>query len=303
MAAPAYDPQLWNMVASKLGAFPEIVGTVLFGDASTSLMPTSVPTLQHLAGKVVRSDRSENCTFHEYPNSSSFLFATPFQEAFHSGNESLSHTRSLTYLKSRMGSPYFDLSAIWDEHCYFEFGERALEKTMATMVQEPYVNNIPTLTGGTGRASLTDFYRDHFIFNNPEGMELELVSRTIGIDRVIDEFIAKFDHTCEINWMLPGIPPTGRKVEVPVTSVVNIRGDRLYHEHISWDQTTVLIQLGLLPEYLPYPYDIPGRKRGEGKRFEYRVPGAGRETAQKLRDKNSVPSNEMLKGGIREASM
>lgn len=100
---------------------------------------------------------------------------------------------------------------------------------------------------------------------------------------------------------IPGIPPTGKQARVPFTSVVNIRGDRLYHEHISWDQATLLRQLGLLPEYLPFPYPLPdGRKPAEGKRFEYRVPTAGVETAEKLVDESSVPSNEMFGFEIRE---
>ena len=85
-----------------------------------------------------------------------------------------------------------------------------------------------------------------------------------------------------------------------MTSVVNIRGDRLYHEHIAWDQATVLVQLGLLPDYLPFPYEVDGKKPGLGKRFEYRVPAAGVETAQKLVDETAVESNGMFEYGIRE---
>jgi carboxymethylenebutenolidase len=69
------------------------------------------------------------------------------------------------------------------------------------MVQEPYVNHIPTLTGGIGRTKLTDFYRGHFVFSNPEDTALELVSRTVGIDRVIDEFVFSFTHDREIDWL------------------------------------------------------------------------------------------------------
>lgn len=101
---------------------------------------------------------------------------------------------------------------------------------------------------------------------------------------------------------VPGIPPTGRKVQVPFTGVVNIRGDRLYHEHIAWDQGTVLRQLGLLPEYLPYPYALPdGRVPASGKSFEYRVPVGGVEVAEKMRDRNSVLSNQMFDWKIRES--
>lgn len=100
---------------------------------------------------------------------------------------------------------------------------------------------------------------------------------------------------------IPGIPPTGKSLRIPMTAIVNIRGDRLYHEHIAWDQATILVQLGLMPEYLPYPYALPGgRLPSPGKRFEYRVPAAGAETAEKLKDEHSVPSNQMLEYVIRE---
>lgn len=90
-------------------------------------------------------------------------------------------------------------------------------------------------------------------------------------------------------------------MEVPFNAVVNIRGDRLYHEHISWDQGTVLRQLGLLPEYLPFPHPIPNvQPSAPGKTFEYRVPVGGLEPANKMRDRNSVPSNEMFGYKIRE---
>lgn len=90
---------------------------------------------------------------------------------------------------------------------------------------------------------------------------------------------------------LPGVPPTNKYAEIPFAAVVNIRGDRLYHEHITWDQGTALAQLGLLPEYLPFP----------GGNLQYKVPVAGVETAMKLRARNSVPSNEMFKFTTRPA--
>lgn len=100
---------------------------------------------------------------------------------------------------------------------------------------------------------------------------------------------------------MPGIPPTGKSLRIPFTSVVNIRGDRLYHEHIAWDQATVLVQLGLLPEYLPFPYDLPdGSVPAPGKRLEYRVPAAGVETANKLQGGHDIASNEMIGFKIRE---
>ncbi|TVY83719.1 hypothetical protein LSUE1_G003387 [Lachnellula suecica] len=290
-----YDASLWDVIKPVLSSKSNIVAVVVYGGASgPALERSSTPLLYHLAGK--DKPRTLDATIaHEYPKAESPLFAFPGHEGFHYSSESISHTRNLTFLKKHIGGPYFDLEAIWDEHTHFEFAVRSVEQTMGTMVQEPY------MTGGIGRERLSNFYRHHFIFNNPDDTELELVSRTVGIDRVVDEFVFSFTHNMVIDWLIPGIPPTGRQVRVPFTSVVNIRGDRLYHEHIGWDQASVLVQLGLMPEYLPFPYALPdGTKPAEGKRFEYKVPAAGADSAKKILDRNSVPSNEMFRFKIRE---
>ncbi|KAJ0120226.1 lea domain protein [Diaporthe amygdali] len=306
----AYDPELWNIVAPTLSNHPSIVVAAIYADASTELSPesiagTSLPVLRHFAGKPAEGsaqpDKSHNMKKYYYANASSYKFATPFQESFHYNTEAISHTRNLTLFKKEMNGPYFDLETIWDEHTYYEFADRSVEHTMSTMVQEPYVNHVPTMTGGIGRAKLSHFYQHNFIFNNSADSELELTSRTVGIDRVIDEFIFKFTHDQMIDWILPGVPPTNKRVEVPFTAVVNVRGDRLYHEHIAWDQGSVLRQLGLLPEYLPFPYPLPeGSGPAAGRQVEYRVPVAGIETANKMRDRNGGPSNEMFDFKIRE---
>lgn len=100
---------------------------------------------------------------------------------------------------------------------------------------------------------------------------------------------------------LPEVPPTHKQLSIPFTSVVNIRGDRLCHEHIAWDQSTALRQLGQLPEYPPFPYALPdGSEPAAGCQFEYRVPVAGIETARKFVDEKAVPSNEMMAFAVRE---
>ncbi|KAH7245683.1 hypothetical protein BKA59DRAFT_527506 [Fusarium tricinctum] len=296
----AYDPQLWNLVAGTLDSAPSLAGAVIYANDSdvVTLQKANIPILRHIAGRTAKLERNNGATTYSYPNAKSHLIATPFFEDFDYWVESLSHTRNLTFLKPLTGGPYFDLEAIWDEHTYYEFADRSVEHTMSTMVDQPYVNHVPTLTGGIGRTALTKFYRDNFIFQNSVDTELELISRTIGIDRVVDEFIYKFTHNKTIDWLLPGIPPTFKKMEVPFTAVVNIRGDRLYHEHIGWDQGTVLAQLGLIPHYLPFPFPIEGQDK-EAK-FEYRVPVVGIETAEKMRDRNSVPSNELFSFGVRK---
>ena len=144
---------------------------------------------------------------------------------------------------------------------------------MATMVAEPYVNHVPTMTGGVGHADLKRFYRDHFVNANPEDTRLIPVSRTVGADRLVDEMVFCFTHTREIPWMLPGIAPTGRYVEIPLVAIVNFRGDKLYHEHIYWDQASLLVQIGVL--------DPAG------------LPVAGLATAKKLLDE-TLPSNALM---------
>jgi carboxymethylenebutenolidase len=107
-----------------------------------------------------------------------------------------------------------DLVALWEAHCRYEFETRDVDATMATMVEQPYVNHIPTMTGGVGHDQLKRFYKYHFIGINPPDFRLTPISRTVGTDSVVDEFIVHFTHTTEIDWLLPGVPPTGRIVEV-----------------------------------------------------------------------------------------
>ncbi|WP_235658498.1 nuclear transport factor 2 family protein [Mycolicibacterium moriokaense] len=102
------------------------------------------------------------------------------------------------------------------------------------MVAEPYVNHIPTMTGGVGFDKLRDFYANHFVGVNPPDFELVPVSRTVGESSVVDELVARFTHTTYIDWMPPGIEPTGRTVEIPLVAIVKFEGDKLVHEHIYW---------------------------------------------------------------------
>ena len=176
--------------------------------------------------------------------------------------------------------PKYDLEALWEEHSRCEFETRDVDATMATMVDEPYVNNIPTMTGGAGHDQLKRFYKYHFIDANPPDAKLVPVSRTVGTDSLVDEMLFSFTHTSEIDWMLPGVPPTGRKVEVPVVAIVQFRDGKLAHEHIYWDQASVLVQIGLLdPDNLPV---------------------VGVEEARKMADK-TLPSNALMPNWVKSA--
>src|SRR5438067_8987214 len=165
------------------------------------------------------------------------------------------------------------LRKLWEEHVRHEFVTHNTEDTLATMVEDAYVNHIPVLTGGVGREQLREFYSKRFIPQMPPDTEMIPLSRTIGNDQLVDEMIFKFTHTIRMDWMLPGLAPTGRRVELPLVAIVRFREGKLAHEHIYWDQASVLVQLGLLdPSKLPV---------------------AGVESARKAFDK-SLPSNALI---------
>ena len=145
-----------------------------------------------------------------------------------------------------------DLEALWADHVKYEFETSNTEDTLATMVEDAYVNHIPVMTGGVGKAELREFYAKHFIPQMPPDTEMVPLSRTVGADRLVDEMVFKFTHTIPMDWMLPGIAPTGRRVEVALVAIVHFRDGKLAYEHIYWDQASVLVQIGLLnPDGLP----------------------------------------------------
>ena len=217
-------------------------------------------------------DGNLNATFYVYPGTD-HAFAREEGEHYDKPAALMAYGRTMDLFHRTIG-PVFNLSELWDNHCYFEFATRNVPDTMGTMVAEPYVNHIPTMTGGVGAQQLSRFYQWHFVDANPDDTHLIPISRTIGSSSLVDEMLFCFTHTREIDWMLPGIAPTGRYVEVPLVAIVNFRGDKLYHEHIYWDQASVLVQIGVLdPDGLPV---------------------AGIETAKKLVDE-TLPSNTLMK--------
>jgi len=139
-----------------------------------------------------------------------------------------------------------DLSALWEEHTRHEFATRDTEATLATMVDDAYVNHVPVMTGGAGKDELRRFYSTDFIPRMPPDTTLTPVSRTVGTDQIVDEMIFGFTHTVEMPWMLPGVPPTGKRVEIGLVAIVRFREGKVAHEHIYWDQASVLKQIGLL---------------------------------------------------------
>jgi carboxymethylenebutenolidase len=165
------------------------------------------------------------------------------------------------------------LTDLWEQHLGEEFTTRDTDATIDTMVPDAYVNHIPVLTGGVGHDQLREFYSQHFIPKMPPDTQIVPISRTIGSERLVDEMIFKFTHTIEMDWMLPGIAPTGKRVECPLVVIVHFRDDKLSNEHIYWDQASVLVQIGLLDSST--------------------LPVAGSETAKKLANPR-LPSNYLI---------
>jgi carboxymethylenebutenolidase len=163
---------------------------------------------------------------------------------------------------------------LWEEHTSYEFKDQSTEKTLSTMTDDPININVPLLTGGVGLEEVRKYYSEYFIPKNPPDTEVTLLSRTVGEDRLVDEMIQSFTHTIEMDYMLPGIPPTGRRVKIPLIVVVGFKNGKIASEHIYWDQASVLVQVGLLdPNVLPV---------------------VGSESAQKMLDPSSVPSDLLI---------
>ena len=249
----------------KLAAKIKVPMVLHFGGADKFVPPAAVARIRKALAK------RPGFEIYEYPGCD-HAFASRGRPQFDRLAAGMAHSRALALFRRTMG-PHFNLSALWEEHCYQEFAARDVPATMKTMVADPYVNHIPTMTGGVGAAHLARFYQHHFVNVNPADTKLVPVSRTIGADRVVDEMLFCFTHDREMDFMLPGVKPTGKYVEVPTVAIVGFRGDKIWHEHIYWDQASVLVQIGLL--------DPAG------------LPVAGIETAKKLVDETR-PSNALM---------
>lgn len=167
-----------------------------------------------------------------------------------------------------------EMVRLWELHTELEFATKDATATVATMSPDNYVNHVPVMTGGRGRDEMIEFYGQHFIPKMPADTALRLLARTVGSDRLIDEFVFTFTHDIVMDWMLPGIEPTHRKVEIPMVVVVQFEEDKIACERIYWDQASVLVQIGLLE-----PANLPV---------------VGVEEARKFEDP-ALPSNEMIR--------
>jgi carboxymethylenebutenolidase len=165
------------------------------------------------------------------------------------------------------------LSDLWEEHMKAEFVTRSADDAVAAMVEDAHVNHVPVMTGGVGREQVREFYRTSFIPQMPPDLQIIPISRTIGTERVVDEMVVTATHSVQMDWLLPGLPPTGKRMEIAMVAIVTFRAGKLASEHIYWDQASVLVQLGLLDSRT--------------------LPVAGAESAQKVLDP-ALPANTLI---------
>ena len=249
----------------------------------------TTPLLLHIAG------RDQNCPpeaqakiqsvlepnplvkIYVYPDEG-HAFARPGGEHYDAAGAELANLRSLEFLVTHLAGAGLataqqTLSSKWDDHVKYEFATRNTDDTLETMVPDAYVNHVPVMTGGVGHDELRDFYSQRFIPQMPPDTSMTPVSRTIGTDRIVDEMVFEFTHTSKMDWMLPGVEPTGKHVRVALVVIVHFRDGKLAHEHIYWDQASVLAQLGLIDAA--------------------KLPVAGVESAEKVLNPK-LPSNTLM---------
>ena len=231
----------------------------------TSRAPKAAALAKRLKGALRRKDGSRVFDWSEAAPG----FAMPLREAFDKRVDSLAHTRTLELIRRVVG-PYYDFAALFAEHTYHEFTTKDVDATMETMIDEPYVNHVPTLAGGVGHDMLKRFYKYHFVDQNAGGRDRVRISYTMGPDRLVLESYTKFKHDAVIDRYFPGIAPTGKTVEIATVIIVKFRGDKVCHEHLYWDQGSALKQIGVLQAD--------------------NLPIAGAEAARKVLDE-TLPSN------------
>ena len=222
-------------------------------------------------------DSNPLVTIHDYPDMD-HAFARIGGDHYDAAAAEIANLRSLEFFVRHLAgagcaSAQQTLSQRWDDHVKYEFATRNTDDTLETMVADSYVNHVPVMTGGVGHDELREFYSQRFIPQMPPDTAMTPVSRTIGVDRVVDEMVFEFTHTSKMDWMLPGVEPTGKHVKVALVVIVHFRDGKLAHEHIYWDQASVLAQLGLIDST--------------------KLPVAGVESAEKVLNPR-LPSNELM---------
>ncbi|CAO2652598.1 Nn.00g008810.m01.CDS01 [Neocucurbitaria sp. VM-36] len=217
-------------------------------------------------------------------------FAEHDLDEYDSVADAIAWSRSLSMVRRGFGAEV-DLERVWEENEEQKYRGKNVEKLLETYLPgpegpTPFVNFTPTMTGGHSLPELRRFYKDYFLRAAPPSLHMRLISRTIGVDRIVDELYIQFKHTCQMPWILPGISPTNQKVEIVVVSIVAFRAGKVWCERVYWDQASVLFQVGLLD-----PEEVPEELKKDGLEM---LPVSGSEAARKVMDVQSEEANDMI---------
>lgn len=256
-----------------------------------TMYPNSHQLQVHIAGLSQASARPEMCEWKLYRYEKCATgFADSSSKTYSEVEANLAWTRALSSVRKGFGKNV-DLEPIASAHWTARFEDddpdRSSMAVVKNMTQDsPHVTILPTMEGGVGRKKLAEFYGEFFVPSLVPDFEIRLVSRTMGVNRVVDEMLVSFTHSDEVDWILPGVPPTNKRVEIPMVSIVAVRGDKLVSEHMYWDQASVLVQIGLLD-----PKMVPKKQKNDGLKT---LPVAGVEAAKQLVDPQQGRYNKLL---------
>jgi carboxymethylenebutenolidase len=138
------------------------------------------------------------------------------------------------------------LLEVWQEHCYSEFIMKDAKAALTTMSDNPHVLMVPIAIGGRGRDGVYKYYHDYFLAQLPADIRLVPISQVVGKDILVEEGVYQFTHDQIMDWMIPGVPPTGKRVEVGVVGIIKFEDGKIAREHLYWDHASVLAQLGVI---------------------------------------------------------
>jgi carboxymethylenebutenolidase len=256
-----------------------------------TMYPNANQLQVHVAGLSQASPRPEMCDWKLYRYEHCATgFADASSKSYSEVEANLSWSRALACVRKGFNKNV-DLEPIvqnvWNAKYLDDDPERASMSVVKNMTQNSaHVTILPTLEGGIGRKKIEEFYREFFVPSLVEDFKIRLISRTTGVDRVVDEMVVSFTHSDEVDWILPGVPPTDKFVEIPMVSIVAVRGGKLVSEHMYWDQASVLMQVGLLD-----PQAIPKKLKSQGLK---RLPVTGAEAAKQLIEPRQERYNKLL---------
>ncbi len=143
------------------------------------------------------------------------------------------------------------LLEVWQTHLYAEFAQRDVDLALSTMTDDPYVICVPVGRGGHGRAGVRRFYAEEFFRGIAPDTQMTPIAQTIAESTLVDESVISFTHDVPMEWLLPGIAPTGRKLEFAMIAVISFEAGKIASERLYWDQATLLVQLGILDPATP----------------------------------------------------